>query len=141
MWPLIMKPVPLLVPQRMFQAPPLDPPVIGLPMAMGLVEFAPLTAPSCAAVAAMSSIRLLPLYGDAAGYPKATNCSLGRWFQANPSQPTACPSVRPVVLDVPTVMAASSSVRSRLLSQALFVAAPPFQTNSPNGSKFDRFPL
>src|ERR1700685_2030536 len=136
-----MKPGPLLVPQRIFQAPPLDPPVIGLPMATGLVASAPLIAPSCAAVAAMSSIRLLPLYGDAAGYPKATNCSLGRWFQANPSQPTACPSVRPVVLEVPTVIAASSSVRSLLRSQAVAVDEPPFQTNSPNGSKFDRFPL
>src|SRR6266481_5283255 len=136
-----MKPGLLLVPQRMFQAPPLDPPVIGLPMAMGLTGFAPLILPSCAPVAAMSSIRFLPLYGDAAGYPKATNCWLGRWFQANPSQPTACPSVRPVVLDVPTVMAASSSVKSLLWSHAVVVAEPPFQTNSPNGAKFDRFPL
>jgi hypothetical protein len=49
--------------------------------------------------------------------------------------------VRPVVLDVPTVIAASSSVRSLLLNQAVVVDQPPVQTNSPNGSKFERFPL
>ena len=45
------------------------------------------------------------------------------------------------MLDVPTFIAASSSVRSLLLNQAEVVMAAPVQTNSPNGSKFDTFPL
>src|SRR5579884_3758557 len=101
----------------MFHAPPLEPPVIGLPITMGRVGSAPLMLPSWPAVAPMSSTRFAPLYGDAAGYPNATNCWLTGQFQAKPSQPTACPRVRPVVVEVPTVIAASSSVRSLLLNQ------------------------
>ena len=128
------------LPQRIFQAPPLDPPVIGLPMAMGLTAFAPLILPS------WPPSRRCPRPGSCrctGTRPGSRRPRTAGWpvvpGEAVPAH--RLPERPPGRAGLPYRHGGFVLGEVAVAGPGRGVAAPPVQTNSPNGSKFASVPV